>query len=170
MQFQVIVLVPSASEDVVAAVEHSMEPFDARLKVPLHKEYVPQDEIDYAFEVFEPYGLKPGDMEGVLHALEEDSGCSGGIDEGGIYLITTDNPQRRWDSWRVPDVPADIQRMPDVRRDHVTAAILTPDGVWHAVNEDLPSTGDAQPVWCERAEPLLARYPDYLAVTVDCHL
>jgi hypothetical protein len=170
MQFPVMVLVPSNTESVDAAVRRLMAPFDAGRKVPPHKEYVPQDEIDYVLEVFEPHGLKAEDVDAVLHALEEDCDCPGGIDEGGIYLMTTDNPQGHWDSWRIQNLQGDVRPVPHIRRDRAPAAIITPDGAWHDLNEDLPATGDPQVMRWKHAEPLLARYLDYVAVTVQCHL
>jgi hypothetical protein len=170
VQFPVVILVPSSTENIDAAVTRLMAPFDARSNVPLHKEYVPQGEIDYVLEVFGPQGLKAEDVDAVLHTLEEDSGCPGGIDEGGIYLMTTDNPQGKWDTWHIQSLRDDVQPVPHMSRERAPAAIITPDGIWHDLNEDLPATGDPQVMRWEHAEPLLMRYRDCLAVTVHCHL
>jgi hypothetical protein len=170
MPFPVMVLVPSNTEDMVAAVTRLMSPFDAGLTISPHKEYVAQDEIIYVVDVFRHEGLKAEDVEAVLRALEEDSGCPGGIDERGIYLMTTDNPQAHWDSWRIQSLHNDVRPVPRTGRDRAPAEMITPDGVWHDLNAGLSEAGDLQVSRWNRAELLLAQYPDHVAVTVHCHM
>jgi hypothetical protein len=54
MQFLTIVAVPDEMSDVVAVVTSLMEPYDVERSVAARKEYVPQEEIDYLVEVYEP--------------------------------------------------------------------------------------------------------------------
>lgn len=167
MQFPVMVLVPKDTTLVLESVGRLMEPYNVARKAPPHKEYVPKDEIDYIIEVF---GLEATDADAVLAELEEDSGFSGGIDEEGIYLMSTDNPEGHWDTWRIRDLREDVHHVADMPRDHAPAAVVTPDGIWHDLDAALTSQEDVQASRWKQAEVLLAQYPAHLAVTVHCHL
>ena len=73
MQFLTLALVPSETQDIVAAATRLMAPFyvfDVERTEPAHKEYVPHDELEYLLEVYEPYGLRREDVDAVVAALK----------------------------------------------------------------------------------------------------
>lgn len=103
----------------------------------------------------------------------------------------------RWDGWihgpesehaahthhRLnPDAPRDdlrnntrlVRDIPIAESHYVPFALLTPDGEWHqagimhtwAIVTDAISPG----VWHGQVKAILTRYPEHLAVAVDCHI
>jgi hypothetical protein len=77
MQFLTIVVLPAETSDVVAALTRLMEPYDIERSVAARKEYVPQEELDYLVEVYEPYRLKRDDATAIVAQLEEDTDTVG---------------------------------------------------------------------------------------------
>lgn len=114
----------------------------------------------------------------------------------GRYFTDRD-PHRYWDYWTIggrwagffntllssahhdPELHTNIARVRDIPSDLQPAAIVTPEGEWfdgpivmydelfepHRDAEELAPRRD----WDRQARELLACYPDYLAVVVDCH-
>lgn len=170
MQFLTIVVVPAESRDVVAVITRLMEPFDVELSVPARKEYVPQEELDYLIEVYGPYGLARHDVDAVVTALEEDTGFVCGHDEGGIWYMTTNNPQGKWDGWRLRSLRDDSWPATADLPEHLyPAAILTPDGAWHDLGAQWAMSEEQADALRARAAEILAQYPSHLAVALHCH-
>lgn len=166
MQFYVFVVVPSNTEDVVATVTRLMEPYELYREVPLHKEFVPEHEIQ---EVVTTFGVDAGDLEAVMAGLRDESGFECGIESGRIYWMTTDNPQGQWDSWRLRSLRDDVWPVSVIPKDHVPSAIVTPDGVWHDLGDKWNMAEDEKiDVW-KKAEALLEQYASCLGVMLYCH-
>ena len=170
MQFLTVVVVPAESPDAVAAITHLMEPYDVERAVAARKQYVPQEELDYLVEVYGPYGLNRDDVDAVVAELEEDTGFVCGYDEGGIWYLTTDNPQGKWDGWRLQRLPDDSWPATAALPEHLhPAAIVTPDGVWHDLGARWDMSDEQAQALRARAAELLAQYPSHLAVALHCH-
>ncbi len=166
MQFRVLVLIPKETTDIVATVTRLMEPYDFTRTAPPHNELVPEDEIHFMADAF---GLAADDLEAIMAELHADSGFPCTIEDGKIYWMTTDNPQGRWDSWRLQRLQDSMWLAADVPRNTAPVAVITPDGEWHDLGIwDNPMESEAIP-YRERADEFLQRYPEYLAVVVDCH-
>ncbi len=170
MQFWTIVVVPAESRDAVAAITRLMEPYDIERSVAARKEYVPHEELDLLVEVYGPYGLNHDDVDAVVAALEEDTGFVCGHDEGGIWYMTTDNPQGHWDGWRLRSLQDDSWPATAALPEHLyPAAIVTPDGLWHDLEARWDLSDEQAMAVQARAAELLAQYPSHLAVALHCH-
>ena len=162
MQFLTIVVVPDETSDVVAAVTGLMEPYNVEnveRPVAARKEYVPQENLDSLVEVYAPYGLKRDDADAVVTQLEEDTGFTCGHDEDGYWWLTTDNPQGKWDGWRLQSLHDDSWLATESLPEQLfPSAIVTPDSIWH----DLGARWDMNE---EQAQALRARAAELLAST-----
>ena len=170
MQFLTIVVVPAETGDVVAALTRLMAPYDVERSVAARKEYVPQEELDYLVEVYEPYGLKRDDVDAVVAQLEEDTGFACGHDESGYWWMTTDNPQGEWDGWRLQSLQDDSWPTTAALPEHLySSAIVTPDGVWHDLGARWDMNDEQAQALRARTAELLAQHPSHLAVALHCH-
>lgn len=170
MRFLTLVVMPDETSDVVAAVTGLMEPYNVERPVAARKEYVPQEELDYLVEVYAPYGLKRDDVDTVVTQLEEDSGFTCGHDDGGYWWMTTDNPQSKWDGWRLQSLQDDSWPATAALPEQLfPSAIVTPDGRWHDLGARWDMNDEQAQALRARAAELLARYPSHLAVALDCH-
>lgn len=170
MQFLTIVVVSAQTEDVVAAVTRLMEPYNVERPVAARKEYVPQEELDYMVEVYEPYGLKRDDVSAMVVQLEEDSGFACGHDESGYWWMTTDNPQGKWDGWRLQSLQEDSWPTTAALPDNLyPSAIVTPDGAWHDLGARWDMSDEQAQAVRTCATELLTQYPSNLAVLLHCH-
>ncbi len=114
----------------------------------------------------------------------------------GIYLNNRD-PKSQWDYWEIggrwlglfkplpspvnddEELHTNIARVRDIPDDFLPAAIVTPEGDWHAgpiVMEDelFEAHRDEEELdprrdWAQEARALLSQYPDDTAIVVDCH-
>lgn len=170
MQFLTIVVVPDEASDVVAAVTGLMEPYNVERPVAARKAYVPQEELDYLVEVYAPYGLKRDDVDAVVTQLEEDTGFACGHDEGRYWWMTTDNPQGKWDGWRLASLQDDSWPATAALPEQLfPSAIVTPDGMWHDLGARWDMNDEQAQALRGRAAELLAQYPSHLAVALHCH-
>jgi hypothetical protein len=167
MRFQTFVLVPDDTRDIVTTVTHLLEPYDVNRKVPPHREWVPEDEIQ---EMVETFDIPRDDLEALTAELHDDSGFEVGIEAGRLYWLTTDNPQGHWDSCMLHGLEESVWPVPAIPNDSVPFAIVTPDGAWNDLGYAWDTAESAPVALRRRAQPILDRYPTYLAVVMDCHL
>jgi hypothetical protein len=119
--------------------------------------------------VAQRHGLLPDDPE-MRDKLSDWYGSPCYQDEQGYYYVSSENPHGYWDGWILHDVQTDVYRLPDASMSGIDPlAVLTPDGVWHEMpyrwNETTQQTAQRQHL----VEQVLAHYPAYLAVRLDCH-
>lgn len=110
--------------------------------------------------LLEPYREKPD--ERVFETVEE-------IEAAPIL----DN-QSYWDYWEIGGsyngvIPRNYSRIRDLPGDFSTYAIVTPDGKWFSKNPP-PYIVEFSPTWPGTMAVLLAKYRDWWAVMVDCHI
>lgn len=112
-----------------------------------------------------------------------------GVDEEGEYKIVTYNPQGKWDWYRFIEeevvesgkpipYPCPVVNLPDV----IPYAIITPDGEWQELDNHVAikatakmlrgdtTVSEEEAEWDRHVREILASYPDYLAVALDCHI
>jgi hypothetical protein len=188
--YMLLVLVPPSEQDIEEAVGELIEPYSKWIELPPYKEYLKQWEINQ--EVWH-YGIPKESLEQIARKMKERGG-EVGVDEKGLYRLTTRNPQGRWDSWRVGgswDGVIQGKRHSDGRVGHNLGQeheqlqyntcvvsqlpkflsiyeLVTPDGVWHSWGEwSKPSTllFDHMVELTEITE----QYVDHIAVCIECH-
>lgn len=113
-----------------------------------------------------------------------------GFDEHGYYRMTTVNPQGKWDWYSIIETeyidsdvlikyPCRVINLPNL----VPYALVTPDGHWYEAGEqvgiqafkrfrlhqNLPIT-EEEINWDLQVKKILACYPNYFAVALNCHI
>ncbi len=84
--------------------------------------------------------------------------------------MTTDNPQGKWDGWRLQSPHDDSWPATATLPEQLfPAAILTPDGMWHDLGARWDMNDEQAQAVRDRATDLLAQYPSHLAVALHCH-
>ncbi|BAZ19039.1 hypothetical protein NIES4071_109240 (plasmid) [Calothrix sp. NIES-4071] len=115
-----------------------------------------------------------------------------GVDEHGSYRITTVNPKGKFDWYSIIEAeprelevpisyPCRVADLPDI----VPYALITPDSQWYEAGTEvgvqalktiyLSGNGDTNVNeeefnWNLKVKEILACYPDYLAVGLNCHI
>src|SRR5579859_1694208 len=87
--YMVLVIVSPAEEDIEQAVEDLMEPYSRWLKLPVHKDYLEDHQI---YHEASRYHIRGDELELIVSKMREAGNEDVGIDEKGIYRLTTRNP------------------------------------------------------------------------------
>jgi hypothetical protein len=158
--FLAFVLIPPDVEDIHTKIEELMAPYYEEREVEPYKEYISPEMINSLALKF-----KTGtDFLALLEHLKQDVGWNEvGLDEQGIYEITTFNPRPMWDYWYYSggkylfgetiwkeclakneaqhgaDEPFECNSCPvaDLPTEAYTfpAAIVSPDGLWYDLTD-----------------------------------
>lgn len=177
MHFCTFVIIPHDA-DPESAVEASLAPFDEDLDVEPYRDYLDADEIR---RMAEHYGIPATDLPALRERLPDWRGREGGIDDRGLYVITTYNRDGRWDwheiggRWNrfIPGSHDNVISVPALLKKRRLSRclpyyVVTPDGRW----VEQPFT-DAQrehdSPWFAQVRDSLAPYPDHKVVCVDIH-
>jgi hypothetical protein len=175
-------------------VRGALAPFSDHLKVDRYRVYL---EPSAAAALAEHQGVAADDLEALAPRVREWMGADGGVDGGRLFVWSTENPQARYDWYRVggrfrgylrlaspasrswrekmlgrPDAgAADRARKRDVDVSAVLAdppAVLVLDGAWHECPLGADE-GDARR-WGDELASLLDAVPDDATLTVvDLH-
>lgn len=188
--YMLIVLIPPTEKDIKGAVEELIEPYSKWIRLPAYKEYLRDHEID---QVAWRHNISNNDLEQIASKMkEQDEGV--GLDEKGIYRLTTRNPQGRWDSWRIGGVWDGVIQgkrrrnggvghnlglehellryntciVSQLPKFFLISELITPDGIWHSWGEwSKPDTTEFDRM-IEVTE-ITEKYPDHIAVCIQCH-
>lgn len=105
-----------------------------------------------------------GRWDGLLWGPEREKACSdgeGGFNFGAEHQTVANNCRR------VSDIPIDDPY-------YVPFAILTPEGEWREKGSmgwwGIIADEESDSKWHETVKKVLGKYPDHLAVAVDCHV
>lgn len=179
MHFPVLVLIPPNTTNVWETVERLLLPYFIEYGETMpRKEYMSTKAIE---NMAVRYHLRPTDLEKIAAKLRKEVGkdfkrhgltfeC--GVDEQGLFHISTANPQGKYDYWTIHDEERDVLPISALPEWLAPEGIVTPDGQWH----DIGDYGESRPTEAyltgvrQRARELLAGFPEYLVVWVDCHI
>lgn len=190
--YMLLVLVPSSTEDIEEKVTELIEPYSKWIKLPPYKEYLRQWEID---QVRWRHQLASDALEQIVGKMKEAGDEEVGLDEQGIYRITTHNPLGRWDGWRIGGVwDGYIQRkrrsdgqvgynlgeeheqlhnniclVSRLPRFFTVYELITPDGVWHSWGEWSKPGGFSSFNHMMELNEIAEQYADHIAVCLECH-
>jgi hypothetical protein len=173
MHFLTVVLFPQEEDPIYDALHHLLAPYYSHLEPegPLHKEYLDAQTIEKLAAL---YGVPPANLSAIAAKLRQEWDADGGVgvDEHGLYELTTLNPNRKLDYWTLHNVESDVWPVRAMPRDLLPVAVVTPDGHWHDTGEEWRPgdlTASEKQAIGQRAYALFDLYPECLAVALDCH-
>jgi hypothetical protein len=151
--------------------------FDYSTEVPQYKRYLKQDEIE---DIADEYQLSPTDMEAIAKHTEEFRGHGEGlIDAKGIYQLSTENAEGRFDDYEVfyYATPDDFEGKvlggdSDWPRVHafVTPELEWIEGYWQDIERATLSGQEKEYyAWKDRLTHLLEKYQDCAIFIARCH-
>jgi hypothetical protein len=169
MRFTTVVLLPPDTPDSMAAVTRLMSPYDTKHEEAAYKQYVDAGEAARLAAHFGAHGHPVATLEELATTMTELTGDETGVEDGRLFWITTANPQGHWDGWMLHSLQEDVWPVPTMPRDLRFFDVVTPDGHWHEFGWkwDLPDEEKAEVY--RHAYALVDRFPDHLAIVLDCH-
>ena len=173
MHFWPIALIPKSvplTEDAIwDAITPLLEPYYIEQEGPARKEYFSPEEIEnLRRKIQQPINSLPE----LATNLRQEWGLDCKVDEGGLYQMTTLNPNGKYDWCALPGMEY-IWSVSEMPRDLEPGAVITPDGEWHETRIgklDYQVIESERQVIRARAYAIIDSYPNYLAVMVDCHV
>lgn len=186
MHFGAVVLIPGhipiTEEAILDEVARLLEPYYVEREGPLRKEYFTEEAIRNLSGQFQ---LQPKSLPKLAEELPRGWSMDCHVDEGGLYYITTLNPDGKYDYFslvRYEEISAHrveaavrehVWRTSEIPRDLLPAAVVTPDGQWHDTGIEKwgwQLTQHERDAIHTRASAIIFQYPNHLAVLVDCHV
>jgi hypothetical protein len=149
--------------------------FSINKTVNPYKRYVNKDEIG---QMAESYKINPKNLSALSERMKDWNGDSGGVDENGLYGISTKNPDGKIDAFEIfAEVrPGDRGKLLFGEGDEkVCHAIVTPDGTWNSEGPWVYGSPNADQekeltVWIKKMSVILDKYKDAAAFVADCHI
>ncbi len=140
--------------DIEKKVDEMMAPFDYNLEVAPYHNYLDSEEIERMAKHYHT-----SDLLGLATRMDDWEDCLGGVDEKGLYKLSTRNPKRKWDWWRIggrwdgmvsnqpkesedggfnfshvhEQLPGNVVLLKAIDHDIDCHSFITPDGEWHEV-------------------------------------
>ena len=187
------VLLPTDISNIRETTRSLLAPYHIELDVQPYKAYLSDKEVNYWAEK-----LGTRDLQIIAKKLQflENGSVEAGIDDIGLYEMTTFNPRGRFDNWRPAkvfevtpassrfekDLSCSICPVPQLSNsiESIPYSIITPEGEWfcatdHGVIPRYDFEGrrhlnhEAQTKWEHEAGKLLAKYPNHLVFALDVH-
>lgn len=161
----------AALETFAGKLEKPMRHFDVDLEVGVYKKYLSPTTIEGMKKEYGTENIK----ELALH-VGEWTGEEGGVDQKGLYSLSTENPEGHFDSWYVFDVVPAVDLLEKIDRiDRTPRAVLLPDLQW--IDSDLWIYADTDPpqqqrldAWVEKMKNIFQQHAKSLVVLIDCHI
>lgn len=170
MQFQTIVLVPKDTSDLMATVAEMMAPYDQAISVEPYRTRLDQAELERLAAALRLTSIDPETVIEAMRARFHEEGEEWRLDEEGMYNITDLNPRGEWDGWMLHHLSDDVWPVSTMPRDVEAWAVVTPDGEWHDLRRGWwEDTAEQRAERRRMAYDILDRYPNHLAVLLDCH-
>lgn len=169
--------------DIELGTADAMAPFDEHREVAAYRVH-----LDHAglLRMAERYGIAAADHQALSEKMEDWTLRRGGFDVAGLYYLTTNNPDGRfdwyeiggrWDGWLNHQnvITADRLASGPKLKMHLPYFVLNPDGVWiqreqlYIVGKDVKTETIPEQDWLTKVRQQLQRWPEYQVVCVDAH-
>ncbi len=161
--------------DLAVEVRKELARFDQSIEFPEYKRYLDQTEIK---DVMEEYNLSIDDKETLVkHVQEYNQQGEGGVDEKGIYELSTENPEAHFDHYEVfyYATPEDFEGKILGKEWPLVRAFITPElewieGYWGNI-EGAVASGEENKYynWKDKLISLLEQHKDCAIFIVRCH-
>lgn len=155
--------------------DYPLSKFDINKEVKEYKYYLSEETKK---SIAESYKIDISDNKAIADSLEKWDGDKGGIDENGVYGLSTKNKQGKQDGWfiysimTVQDLINNFDKM-----DRTPHAILTPNCEWKEAPEYFFMTNPSSPnydkllEWEEKSKTIISEYSENsLAILINCHV
>src|SRR3989338_7123163 len=139
--------------------EHSVDTlsfFDMNREVEPYRRYLDSEEIGRMSKAYQTTDLKI-----LSEQLADWSGFGGGVDDKGLYELTTRNPDGKFDSWNIFEILPTTTVRDQLEQDRIPFALILPGGTW--VSDEVYSFGGdpkAMDNWVEKVKLYLAEFPN----------
>jgi hypothetical protein len=165
-------------------VAEALAAFDESLEVEPYKVYLEEAEIQ---RMVAHYKVDENDTPALIGRIQEWRGRPGGVDDIGLFSVTTVNPQGRWDWYEIDGrwsgqfwgrnaVKAKTLLKTADLKGHLPYYLLAPEGEWHEVETlidggwcKFESVRKSDGRWLVEVKQVLTRYPGHRVVCVDIH-
>jgi len=155
------------TEATIAKADSMLNRYDLNIEVPEHKRYLDEADIIRMKEVY-----NSPDISGLAEKVEDWTGEPGGVDEKGVYVTTTRNPEGHIDSWQLFG-PGPVESRMFVHPDAYCSAIIFDDGVWQAAPDvdDMPreEADKIMDKWEADLEETIGASSNKIAIIARCH-
>lgn len=167
MRYQAVVLIPSdtPSTDKITVVSRLMEPYDLAREVAPYKEHIDSEGIARLAAAFHLPSAEPEALVDRFAGYGEEAG----IDDTGLYVMTTLNPCGHWDSWTLWSLQGIATPVLADSTSIEIGAVITPDGEWHGFAPGWDSPEAQKAVQQRAARDLILSFPKFVAVMLDYH-
>jgi len=193
--FTVVLVEPELEKDEIEErVSELLAPYDENLQINPYRVYLDPEDIK---NMAEHYKLDPNNSAGIIKKIKDWSGDRGGIDDKGLYRISTYNPKSKWDWWRIggrwngeikgayrgskdgfnfddefETLEENICPISELPENLEIFAIVTPDGFWHEKGHMgwFGCTSNINKDWKKIVKDLLKKYSNYIAIGCDLHI
>jgi hypothetical protein len=185
MHFCTFVIIPPDG-DVESLVARALAPFDESLEVEPYQHYLKPYEIE---RMAQHYGLELTDLASLAAKMMDWTNHPGGVDEKGLYWVTSINPDGQWDWYEIGGrwhghIPGSQRNVIHVEtllksphlKDRLPACLVSAAGTWSAKEryvEDETGHGHIEAKsdehWLEEVETLLRESRKFRVVCVDMH-
>jgi hypothetical protein len=169
------------------AVQEALAPFDSNATVEPYRVWMTHADVR---RMAKHYRIHPAKLHDLAKQMADWTGCQGGVDWRGLYRLTADNPDGRWDWYEIggrwdgyiPHVRGNVIRAGTLAKaDYLSNCLpnflLTPEAEWiereryyfgddwkHVQKEELKASQ-----WLELVRQSLGRWPHHKVVCVDIH-
>ncbi len=171
------------THNVEVSVMRALAPFNEHLEVEPYRVHLDRGDIA---RMKAHFSIPSADADTLATLMRAWTGQEGGVDETGLYRVSTFNPDGRYDWYEIGgrwdgSVPGSVGNvirseslalLPSLQA-HLPYALVTPDGEW-IEHEQFPfvkssneNAEDSQ--WLAQVSNILRRWPDHLVVCVDVH-
>ena len=147
-----------------------LERWNLERDVVSHKAYIDAVQVTSMHKHY-----KTSKLEELVDKMPDWNGDQGGgIDENGLYSISTRNLDGKYDYWSVFGVLRSEFLNEHLEEDRIPHAMITPDLKWIEEAKDeigqVPNRSTKMDQWVAQIRALLTSYPNSLVILVDCHM
>lgn len=86
------------ADDLIREATELLSRYDLNKEVLAYKRYISEDERK---DMARYYSIEMADSESLAKKVNDWNEGEGGVDEKGLYQLTTNNPEGRFDSWEI---------------------------------------------------------------------
>lgn len=165
----------SSPERMAEEADALLSRFDINKETAPYKRRLEEEEIR---RIAEHYGIDPADPREIAAKLESWNGDKGGVDEQGVYELSTKNPDGHIDSWSIAAEigPEECERLLTGQsgEEESIKVVVTPDGRWldgpWVYGKPNEEQAAALKEWDKKITSVLQENPDAAFFIADCHI